>query len=147
MAEVKTQNSDLENNTENNIPKKGSNNIIMSERKRWGFFGIPWTFTKYTLTQRKLIVNRGFFKTIEEEILLYRIIDITLTKTVFQRMFGLGTIIVYSTDKTNPELIIKNIKNSYEFKETLSDLVEDDRIRRGVHQSEFIGVSPDVGSF
>lgn len=114
--------------------------VIMEERKRWGFFGIPWTFTKYTLTNKKLILTQGFFKTTENEILLYRIIDLTYTRTLTQKMFGLGTVTVYSHDKTNPTVEIKNIKNSREFREKLSDTVEKDRIRMKMRQSELIDV-------
>ncbi len=118
----------------------GSNEIVMEERKRWGFFGIPWTFTKYTLTRKKLIFTKGFFKTTENEILLYRIVDLTYTRTLTQKMFGLGTVTVYSHDKTTPTLEIKNIRHSREFREKLSDTVEKDRIRMKMRQSELIDV-------
>ena len=85
--------------------------ILMTERKRLGFFGLPWTFTKYSITPKKLIIESGFFTSSENEILMYRITDVSYTRTLFQKMFGLGTLTVYSHDKKNPTLTIKNIKN------------------------------------
>lgn len=119
------------------------NNIIMQERKRWGFFGIPWTFTKYTLMTKKIMISKGLLKTVEDEILLYRIIDLSLSRNLIQKIFKLGTVTVYSQDKTSPVLEIKNIKHSREFRDTLADSIEKDRIRMKVHQSEFIGSHAD----
>ena len=114
------------------------NNIIMQERKRWAFFGIPWTFTKYTLMTKKLIFTEGLLKTVENEILLYRVLDMSLSRTLIQKIFKLGTVTVYSQDKTNPTLVIKNIKHAREFRDALADAVEKDRIRMKMRQSEFI---------
>lgn len=130
---------------EPNAQEPGSDNsLIMKERKRWGFFGIPWTFTKYSLRKKKLVIERGLFSTEENEILLYRITDISYRRTLFQKLFGMGTITVYAQDKTSPVTIIKNIKHSRVFKETLSEWVEKDRLRMKMRQSELVGAGhPD----
>lgn len=112
--------------------------VIMKERKRWLFFGIPWTFTKYTLTNKKLIIEEGVIKSVENEILLYRIVDITYSRNLFQKLFKLGTITVQSKDKTNPILYIKNIKNSRAFRERLSETIEKDKYNRRMRQNEVI---------
>ena len=120
------------------------NKLIMKERKRWGFFGIPWTFTKYKLMTKKLVIEQGLFSTVENEILLYRITDMSYKRTLFQKLFRMGTITVYAQDKTNPTTIIKNIKHSREFKDALSEWVENDRIRMKMRQSELVGAGhPD----
>ncbi len=127
--------------------KIGENNEIMRERKRWGFFGIPWTFTKYILTEKKIVIQTGLIRSTENEILLYRVSDMSMTRTLFQKMFGLGTLTVYAHDKTNPTLVIKNIKNIRLFKDTLSEAVEKDKIRMRLRQREvmedFDGVGED----
>ncbi|MGN0469445.1 MAG: PH domain-containing protein [Acutalibacteraceae bacterium] len=120
------------------------NNVIMKERKRWAFFGIPWTFTKYTLMNKKLVLTEGLLKTVENEILLYRVLDMSLSRGLMQKMFGLGTVTVYSHDKTNPTLVIKNIKHAREFRDALADAVEKDRIRMKMRQSEFIDQHIDM---
>ncbi len=112
--------------------------IIQQERKRWVFFGLPFTFTKYTLTDKKIIINEGLLTSKENEILLYRVLDITLRKTLFQKMFKLGTIILESQDKFQETLEIKNIKNSNQFKENLSALIEQDKTRLRMRRGEII---------
>lgn len=124
--------------------KLGVNNELMRERKRWAFLGIPWTFTKYILTEKKIIIQRGLFTSTENEILMYRVTDMTMTRTLFQKMFGLGTLVIYAHDKTNPTLEVKNIKHIREFKDTLSDAVEKDRLRMKMRQSEIVDGIHDV---
>ncbi len=124
------------------------NELIMRERKRWGFFGIPWTFTKYNLFKKKMVIQTGLFKTVENEILLYRIVDVTYSRALFQKLFKLGTIVVHARDKTTPVLVIKNIKHSRDFKDKLSEMVEQDRIRMKMRQSEFVDAGmPDLEDY
>ena len=124
------------------------NELIMRERKRWGFFGIPWTFTKYNLFKKKMVIQTGLFKTVENEILLYRIVDVTYSRALFQKLFKLGTIVVHARDKTTPVLFIKNIRHSRDFKDKLSEMVEQDRIRMKVRQSEFVDAGmPDLEDY
>ena len=101
--------------------------VLWNDRKRI-IFGLPWTFTKYKLTEEKLIIQTGFLNIKQEEIRLYRIMDITLNRKIGQRIFGLGTIHCCSADKSTPEFDIKNIKDSERVKELLSDKVEQERV-------------------
>ena len=105
---------------------ESSASLIWSDRKRT-IFGLPWSFTRYFLYENKLIIDTGFFSRHEEEIRLYRIMDITLKRSLGERIFGLGTIHCCSGDKTAPEFDIKRIKLSREVKERLSDMVESER--------------------
>lgn len=114
------------------------NEILWSERKRiW--CGLPWTFINYQFTKDKFMIESGLFTKVEDEIRLYRITDITLKQTFMQRMFGLGSIICSSSDRTSGNFIIKNIKNSKEVKETLSDLIERARKENRVFSREDLG--------
>lgn len=127
-----------------NAPHMGAVNkpadveIVQRERKRWLFFGLPFTFTKYTLTNRKLLINSGFFTSREDEILLYRVLDMTLSRTLIQKLFGLGTVTVEAQDTFQPTLVVKNIKNSQLFKENLSYLVEEEKLRLHMRRGEII---------
>ncbi len=106
-------------------------NTVWSDRKRT-LFGLPWSFTRYILTDEKLLIVKGFIKQTEEEIRLYRILDMSLTRGITERIDGVGTIHCCSSDKTASEFDIKRIKDSRKIKEMLSDLVEKQRVARGV---------------
>lgn len=112
-------------------------NYVWTERKR-NAFGLPWTFTKYALTEDRLFVTSGLLKTQEDEVRLYRIMDLTLSRTLMQKIFGLGTIVVSSADRSLGNFELKNIKNPGEVREQLSRLVEENRDKKRVTNREYM---------
>ncbi|MCR4716378.1 MAG: PH domain-containing protein [Lachnospiraceae bacterium] len=112
--------------------------ILWSDRKRWTFFALPFTFTKYSMSEDRFFISRGFLNKSEDEVRLYRITDVSLKRSFGQRIFGLGTILVSSGDKTLRDFEIKNIKNSKDVKEQLSELVDKQRDAKRVSGREFI---------
>ena len=116
--------------------------VVWKDRKRvW--CGLPWTFTKYELSREKLIIKTGFFTQNQDEVRLYRILDLSLKRSLTQRMFGLGTIQCHSVDKTMKNFEIKNIKNSENVKNQLSDLIEEARQSNRVSSREFMTEQED----
>ena len=111
--------------------------IIWTDRKRI-IFGLPWTFTKYILTKEKLLVETGILNKDQEEIRLYRIMDMTLRRSLWQRLFGVGTVTVMSSDKTMPTLVLKNIKDPIFVKELIHKQVEETKIKRRVRFGEIM---------
>jgi len=116
------------------------NTIYWKDRKRT-LFGLPLSFTKYELKGDRLFINTGCFNLTEDEIRLYRILDITLTRSFGQRIFGVGTIHVTSSDKSLGNFDIVSVKKPREVKELLSDLVEKQRDEKRVVNREFMGTS------
>ena len=86
------------------------------EQKRWVFFGLPFTFTKYTVTDEVITVNEGFLSTRENDCYLYKIQDVELKTSLGERIFGLGTVACYTGDNTHPQLFLSHIRNSREIK-------------------------------
>ena len=119
-------------------------NFIWKERKR-NALGLPWTFTKYALTDDRLFITSGLLKTVEDEVRLYRIMDLSLSQTLSQKIFGIGTILVSSADKSMRDFEIKNIKKPRDVKEQLSKLVEENRDKKRVTNREFMGEDADFG--
>lgn len=116
---------------------------IWSERKR-NALGLPWTFTTYALTEDRLFIKTGFFKTVEHEVRLYRILDLSMSKTLSQKIFRIGTVQIFSGDKTQGDFELKNIRNPEEIKEKLSSLVEENRDKKRVSSREFIDGESDT---
>lgn len=119
-----------------NLPVE-KHEVKWKDRKRT-IFGLPWSFTRYRLTDDKLIVSTGLLSINEEEIRLYRIMDVTLKRSLGERLWGLGTIHICSSDKTTPELDIKRVRQSSDVKEMLSDMVEVARKKNRVSAREFM---------
>lgn len=111
--------------------------LLFKERKRiW--CGLPWTFTVYSFDDERFFIKKGMFNIKEDEIRLYRILDLSLKRNFIQRIFGLGTITVDSSDKSMKCFDIKNIKHSRDFKELLSQKIEEERMRKRISGREFI---------
>lgn len=115
---------------------------VWTDRKRT-LFGLPLSFTVYKLTEEKLLVETGFLSKKEEEIRLYRVMDLTLNRPINQRLFKLGTIHLCTADKTTPEFDIKRIKRSKDVKELLSELIEAERDKKRVSAREFMDSDED----
>lgn len=108
------------------------------ERKRWLFFGLPFTFTTYVLTNKKLTLRTGLLSTTEDDVLLYRIMDTSLRRSLWQKIFGLGSIWIASSDQSLPELVVKNIRHVREFKEDLDNQIESERLRMRFRTGEYM---------
>ena len=114
---------------------------LWKDRKR--YFGMPLSFTRYALSEDRLFTSVGFLSIKDDEILLYRVRDIDTSRSLWQRLFGVGTVTVMSSDKTMPNLVLKNIKDPVMVKEMLHKQVEEMKIRRRVRFGEIMGAGID----
>lgn len=114
------------------------------ERKRWLFFGLPFTFTKYTVKEDMITVDEGFFKTVENDCYMYKVQDVTHSASLIEKLFGLGTIICYTGDTTHPQLQLQHIKHSRELKDFILKESEEARLKRRTVNMLDIG-SGDTG--
>jgi uncharacterized membrane protein YdbT with pleckstrin-like domain len=128
------------------MAKKDNTSYVWKDRKRT-LFGLPLSFTVYKLTEEKLYIETGMFAKNEEEIRLYRVLDLTLKRSLGQRIFGLGTIHFCTADKSTPEFNIKSIKNSRDIKNMISDMVEAQREAKRVSSREFMDDDSDHDNF
>lgn len=110
---------------------------LWKDRKR--YFGLPLSFTRYSMSEDRLFVSVGFLNIKDDEILLYRVRDIDTTRSLGQRIFGVGTVTVVSSDKTMPNLVLKNVKDPVFVKELIHKQVEEMKIRRRVRVGEIMG--------
>lgn len=118
---------------------------IWKDRKR--YLGLPISFTRYAISEDRLFLSVGFLNVRDEEVLLYRIRDINTTRTLGQRIFGVGTVTVISSDKSMPTLVMKNVKKPLDVKELLHRQVEEMKIRRRVHLGEVMTTGANEDAF
>lgn len=112
------------------------------ERKRLLFFGLPWTFTKYTVRDEDVVMNEGLLKTYENNCYMYKIQDVELQISFLERIFGLGTIVCYTGDTTHPKLLLVHIKRAKEIKDYIMKASEEARRRRRTLNTLNIGSDP-----
>ena len=109
------------------------------ERKRGVFFGLPFTFTIYTVKEEVLTVDTGFLSREENDCYMYKVQDVTLKTSLLERIFGLGTIICYTGDTTNPQLVMAHIKNARAIKDFILEQSEIARRKRRTMNTLDIG--------
>lgn len=114
--------------------------FLWQDRKRT-LFGLPLSFTKYMLSDSRLFIEKGFLNKSEDEVRLYRIMDVSVTRSIWQRMFRVGTIHCCSADKSLGDFDIISIKNPKDVKEQLSELIEAQRDAKRVTNREFMADS------
>ena len=117
-------------------------NYIWKDRKR--VLGLPWTFTRYRLSEDRLFCERGFLNIKQDEVLLYRVRDLQLNLKLTQRIFGVGTICVVSSDKSVPHLDLVNVKHPREVKELIHKNVEEAKDKRRMRTMEVMGGSGEL---
>ena len=119
---------------------------IWKDRKR-PIFGLPLSFTKYKLTNEKFIVEKGVLSITQDEVRLYRIMDLSVRCSLIQRIFNVGTIHCNSADKSTPEFDIKDVKNPMQVKDLISKNVEEERQRKRIGAREFMVADGDDDDF
>ena len=114
---------------------------LWKDKKR--YFGMPISFTRYRLSEDRLFLSVGFLNIRDEEILLYRVRDIATKRTLWQRLFCVGTVTVVSSDKTMPTLTLQNVKDPVMVKELIHKQVEEMKVQRRVRFGEIMTTDAD----
>lgn len=110
---------------------------IWKDRKR--ILGMPITFTRYRLSDDRLFCEKGFLNIKQDEVLLYRVRDLQLNMSLGQRIFGVGTICVVSSDKSVPHMDLVNVKDPRNVKELIHRSVEEAKDQRRMRTMEVMG--------
>ncbi len=118
----------------------GIKDCVWTDKKRT-IFGLPISFTRYFLTPTKFISRVGFLNVTEEEIDLYKITDKKINLPIWQRMFGCGTVTIFSRDTDEPEKQIYSIKNPREFSDLLDQYVSEHRDRYGIRGRDMLNIT------
>ncbi len=109
---------------------------IWKDRKR--YFGLPISFTRYSLTDDRIFCETGLLNLKGEEILLYRVRDLSLRLSLGQRIFRVGSIILQSSDRSTPSLELRNIRQPREVKELIHQQVENAKLSRKMRLGEIL---------
>lgn len=115
--------------------------ILWKDRKR--YLGMPISFTRYEIDENRFTSRIGFFNTVTNEILLYRILDLKMSQTLWQKIFRVGTLTLFTADRTHSQFPLKNIKKPEKVRRFVSNLVEQERIKHRMTGRELFGVAGD----
>lgn len=113
--------------------------ILWRDRKR--YLGLPISFTVYSFDRNRFYLKKGLFNTTEDEMLLYRILDVKLSRKFWQKIFGVGSIMLVTADKSDNNIEIKNIKKPDRTRKALSSIVEKERDEKRILGKEMFGTA------
>lgn len=102
--------------------------VLLMIPSLWNF--IYQTSTNYFCTSERLIIKKGIMVRTEDEIELYRVIDVVASANLFQRLMGVGTIYVKSTDQTG-NVKITSISDASSVRNTIRTSAEICKTRKG----------------
>ena len=103
---------------------------VFTERKRWLLFGLPWTFTKYLLKDEIMTTQKGLFNTVINDCYMYKIVDVQLERSLPEKLFGLGTVVCYTSDTTDKVLRITHVRRAEQIKNFILEKSEKMRMKR-----------------
>lgn len=115
--------------------------VLWKDRKR--ILGMPISFTRYVVDEDRLTIKIGWVNTQVNDVLLYRILDLKLVQTLWQKLFGVGTITLYTADKSQDQIRLRNIKHPEKVRRYLGQLIEEERESRRLVGRELFGVAAD----
>lgn len=90
--------------------------------------------TRYELTSERLKIRRGILNKKTDELELYRVRDYSVEKPLFIRLFSLGNVILETSDKSHPTVIIRAVKDSERLCDEFRTHVEASRKAKGVRE-------------
>jgi uncharacterized membrane protein YdbT with pleckstrin-like domain len=103
---------------------------------------IPWTLwralvtrnTRYTLTDQRLKTTRGVFTRVTDDVELYRVKDTHFQQSFWQRMVGIGDVVLSTSDATTPIVVLASIRDAEGVREQVRALVEQRRDAKRVRE-------------
>ncbi|MGD0382212.1 MAG: PH domain-containing protein [Thermoguttaceae bacterium] len=122
--------------------------LIWVPWRYWAYLAIaiifPWIYNQirflhrrmsvsYMLTNQRFIHESGILRRVTDRIEVIEIDDITFEQGVIERIVGVGTIKISSSDRTHPELILPGIENVSRVSGLIDDTRRAERRRRGLH--------------
>ena len=120
--------------------KKMYGNVLWTGKPH-NFFGLPINFTRYVITDKKVVVRKGFLNIKEDKVELYRIVDMAKDLPITQRIFGCGTVKLISKDVSLPELELKQVKKPYEVYNLIEESIENQKRNYGVLGRDIVGAA------
>jgi uncharacterized membrane protein YdbT with pleckstrin-like domain len=91
---------------------------------------------RFELTTQRLKVHSGVLSKKTDELELYRVKDTRYEQPLMLRLFGLGNVIIVSSDSTSPVSMLSGIKDGHVVRERIRELVEERREQKRVRVAE-----------
>ena len=65
----------------------------------------------YELTNDRIEFSRGIFDRSVDNLDMFRVVDLKLRRSLLDCIFGIGTVTLITTDKTDPQFVFRKIRS------------------------------------
>jgi len=90
--------------------------------------------TYYEVTAERIEWNRGIFDRRVDNLDMFRVIDLKLRRSTLDCIFGIGTVVLTTTDKSDPEFAFEKVRDSRKLYDVIKKAsLEADRRTSVVH--------------
>jgi uncharacterized membrane protein YdbT with pleckstrin-like domain len=90
--------------------------------------------TRYEVTTERLSVETGVLSKRVEELELYRVKDTAFDQPFLLRLVGLGNVILRSSDRSDPELMLRALREGRQLRENIRGATEKMREQKRVRE-------------
>ncbi|MFR5266675.1 PH domain-containing protein [Clostridium sp.] len=98
--------------------------------------GLPLSFTTYEISEEYLTIREGLFNLKESQTKLFKITDINLRMNLIDRLFGQGSLELFTTENNDPVVTLKNIKNPRDVRDLLNRCIQTSLINNKITQTQ-----------
>lgn len=105
--------------------------------------GQPISFTSYRIEDGLLIKRQGILNIQENQIQLYRVIDVELKQDFIDNLVNQGTIILRSNSKYD-NITLENVGNPREVKALINEEIAEQRRNQNIRTNETVANNIDV---
>ncbi|WP_055069970.1 PH domain-containing protein [Clostridium massiliamazoniense] len=99
-------------------------------------FGLPLSFTTYEVSDDYLTIREGLLNLKESQTKLFKITDINLKMSLIDRLFGQGSLELFTTENNDPVVVLKNIKNPRDVRDLLNGCIKTSLATNKVTQTQ-----------
>lgn len=111
--------------------------IVLILLALWGGMILYYLYQRYSidyqLTNQRLVHRRGLFSRMTNRVEVIDIDDVRFEQNFVERLLGIGTIHLLSSDISDPRLTMRGIENVKEVAKQIDDVRRQERRKRGLH--------------
>lgn len=92
------------------------------------------TNIKYEIDDERITISKGIINIDCDYIELYRVVDYDEKRSLFQRIFDIKTVNIYSGDRTLPKLAMAGVDGKLDLVRIIRSRVEKSKMKHGIYE-------------
>lgn len=99
-----------------------------------GWRALETACTTVAIDAERLTLREGVLTKTTSSAELFRMLDVTLVQPWWQRLLGIGKLVIHTSDASHPQLVLEGMQHAEWLRDTLNRAVIDIRERKGMRE-------------